>query len=217
MRNLLIEVARFAYFLNFRPNFDELLVRMATDFFSHLNPKGLTLAALVSVRRLEPIQNWGEARPIDFDSLERELNSSNLVASLASQGLIRNHGKHEELISPVTNGKVIAGTLICTCGKRADDEELEHAKTILTLTSTYLYPKIADTNHSPSDLKTNPLTARQRQVLAGFVEGKTNHELAMELGFSISTIRHETMAIFKALGASDRKEAAKLAQQHSLI
>jgi DNA-binding NarL/FixJ family response regulator len=49
------------------------------------------------------------------------------------------------------------------------------------------------------------------------VEGKTNHELATDLGFSVSTIRHETMAIFRALGVSDRKEAAKAAQQMELI
>ena len=49
------------------------------------------------------------------------------------------------------------------------------------------------------------------------VEGKTNHELATDLGFSVSTIRHETMAIFKALGVSDRKEAAQIAQQMDLI
>jgi hypothetical protein len=42
-------------------------------------------------------------------------------------------------------------------------------------------------------------------------------ELSLELGFSISTIRHETMAIFKTLGASDRKEAAKIAQEQSLL
>jgi len=41
------------------------------------------------------------------------------------------------------------------------------------------------------------------------VEGKTNHELAAELGFSVSTIRHETMRIYQALSVSDRKEAAK--------
>jgi DNA-binding NarL/FixJ family response regulator len=54
-------------------------------------------------------------------------------------------------------------------------------------------------------------------VVQGFIEGKTNHELSLELGFSISTIRHETMAIFKTLGASDRKEAAKIAQEQYLI
>ena len=56
------------------------------------------------------------------------------------------------------------------------------------------------------------LSPRQIQILQGMVDGKTNHELATDLGFSVSTIRHETMAVFRALGVSDRKEAAKAAQ-----
>jgi DNA-binding NarL/FixJ family response regulator len=49
------------------------------------------------------------------------------------------------------------------------------------------------------------------------VEGKTNHELATELGFSVSTVRHETMRIYQALSVSDRKEAAKKAMNLSLV
>jgi DNA-binding NarL/FixJ family response regulator len=61
------------------------------------------------------------------------------------------------------------------------------------------------------------MSDRQVQILRGMTNGKTNHELATDLGFSVSTIRHETMAIFKALGVSDRKEAAKAAQLMELI
>jgi len=61
------------------------------------------------------------------------------------------------------------------------------------------------------------LTKRQILILRGLVEGKTNHELATEMGFSVSTIRHETMRIFQALSVSDRKEAAKKALTLSLI
>ena len=61
------------------------------------------------------------------------------------------------------------------------------------------------------------LTPRQISILRGMVEGKTNHELANELGFSVSTIRHETMRIYQALSVSDRKEAAKKALSLSLI
>jgi DNA-binding NarL/FixJ family response regulator len=61
------------------------------------------------------------------------------------------------------------------------------------------------------------MSDRQIQILKGMVVGKTNHELATDLGFSVSTIRHETMAIFRELGVSDRKEAAKAAQQMELI
>ena len=49
------------------------------------------------------------------------------------------------------------------------------------------------------------------------IKGKTNHELATELGFSDSTIRHETMRIYQTLNVSDRKEAAKKALQLSII
>jgi DNA-binding NarL/FixJ family response regulator len=61
------------------------------------------------------------------------------------------------------------------------------------------------------------LTQRQLSILSGMVEGKTNHELATELGFSVSTIRHETMRIYQALAVSDRKEAAKKALTLSLL
>jgi DNA-binding NarL/FixJ family response regulator len=61
------------------------------------------------------------------------------------------------------------------------------------------------------------LSARQLSILRGMVEGKTNHELATELGFSVSTIRHETMRIYQALSVSDRKEAAKKALILSII
>ena len=61
------------------------------------------------------------------------------------------------------------------------------------------------------------LTQRQLLILAGMIEGKTNHELATEMGFSVSTVRHETMRIYQALGVSDRKEAAKKALMLSLV
>lgn len=61
------------------------------------------------------------------------------------------------------------------------------------------------------------LTQRQILILRGMVEGKTNHELATEMGFSVSTIRHETMRIYQVLAVSDRKEAAKKALMLSII
>jgi len=68
-----------------------------------------------------------------------------------------------------------------------------------------------------SNTGTTQLTMRQVQILRGMVEGKTNHELALELGFSVSTIRHETMRIYQALSVSDRKEAAQKALMLSII
>ena len=67
------------------------------------------------------------------------------------------------------------------------------------------------------DLGGTQLSARQLSILHGMVDGKTNHELATELGFSVSTVRHETMRIYQALSVSDRKEAAKKALLLGLV
>lgn len=61
------------------------------------------------------------------------------------------------------------------------------------------------------------LTQRQLVILRGMFEGKTNHELASEMGFSVSTVRHETMRIYQALSVSDRHEAAKKALNLGLV
>lgn len=60
-------------------------------------------------------------------------------------------------------------------------------------------------------------TPRQLSIVAGMVEGKTNHELASELGFSVSTIRHETMRIYQILSVSDRREAAREAMERKIF
>jgi DNA-binding NarL/FixJ family response regulator len=61
------------------------------------------------------------------------------------------------------------------------------------------------------------LSQRQKKILAGMVDAKTNHQLAQDLGFSVSTIRHETMEIYQLLNVSDRKEAAEVALKRALI
>ena len=60
-------------------------------------------------------------------------------------------------------------------------------------------------------------TERQITILKQISRGSTNHEIASALGFSVSTIRHETMRIFQILGASDRHEAALKARQFGIL
>ena len=80
------------------------------------------------------------------------------------------------------------------------------------LMSSYPPMNSSRTNASRSDF-----SQRQLQILQGMVEGKTNHELASDLGFSVSTIRHETMRIYQALGVSDRREAAREALDRKIF
>ena len=72
-------------------------------------------------------------------------------------------------------------------------------------------------DHKSSSKAVITLSERQRKILEGMVDAKTNHQLAQELGFSVSTIRHETIAIYLLLDVADRKEAAKLALKLNLL
>lgn len=102
--------------------------------------------------------------------------------------------------------------------KRVEEVVLDYAiPTSLYLSLSQDDRKLSTSQSSAADTGAAQLTQRQLSILSGMVEGKTNHELATELGFSVSTIRHETMRIYQALAVSDRKEAAKKALTLSLI
>lgn len=61
------------------------------------------------------------------------------------------------------------------------------------------------------------LTERQLTVLRLMAEGKTNAEIAQELILSESTIRQETVRIYRALGVSARADASKRAKHLGII
>jgi hypothetical protein len=54
------------------------------------------------------------------------------------------------------------------------------------------------------------LTERQMIVLDLVSNGFTNHAIADQLGYSVSTVRHETIKIFAALQRSSRREAGDI-------
>jgi DNA-binding CsgD family transcriptional regulator len=61
------------------------------------------------------------------------------------------------------------------------------------------------------------LSARQRDVLLALAEGLTYQAASERLGFSHSTIRHEAMRVYAALGAGDRDDAVRIAREIGLV
>jgi DNA-binding CsgD family transcriptional regulator len=61
------------------------------------------------------------------------------------------------------------------------------------------------------------LTRRQVQILEGVIEGKTNYEIASELGYSVSTVRQETMKIYQTLNVTGRRAAAQEALRQKIV
>lgn len=61
------------------------------------------------------------------------------------------------------------------------------------------------------------LTERQTEILRRIELGETNATIARRIGFSESTIRHETIRIFRLFGVHDRKSALVEAEQRGLL
>jgi len=57
------------------------------------------------------------------------------------------------------------------------------------------------------------LSSRQRQVLKGLVEGKSNKEIAKALNISGGTVKNHLVALFRVLGATNRAHAVALGKQ----
>lgn len=66
---------------------------------------------------------------------------------------------------------------------------------------------------SPVQLASKALSDRQRQVLEGLIQGKSNKEIAQALNVAEGTVKMHLAALFKALGASNRAHAAAIGRQ----
>jgi DNA-binding NarL/FixJ family response regulator len=61
------------------------------------------------------------------------------------------------------------------------------------------------------------ITPRMREVLTLMADGKTNREIAYELGLSPFTVRNYIERIFERLGAMDRVQAVSKALREGII
>jgi DNA-binding NarL/FixJ family response regulator len=70
---------------------------------------------------------------------------------------------------------------------------------------------------SVSSQKGVSLTPRQCRILHLLAHGLTNPQIAARVGFSTSTVRLETLKIFRALGVHDRVRAVEAAHSLGLL
>jgi DNA-binding CsgD family transcriptional regulator len=61
------------------------------------------------------------------------------------------------------------------------------------------------------------LSVRQLAVLQGLLEGLSNRQIGIHIGYSESTVRHETMRIYAHFGASGRHEAVAVARMRGIV
>ncbi len=80
--------------------------------------------------------------------------------------------------------------------------------------STMAYPAVKTMHRETNG---EDLTSRQIEILGHMAEGLVNAEIALKLTLSESTIRQETVRIYRALGVPNRTEAAKKGRALGLI
>lgn len=68
-----------------------------------------------------------------------------------------------------------------------------------------------------AEIEPASLTLRQLQVLSRVCQGKTNKQIASELGLSEKTVKAHVTAIFKILGVVNRTQAVLVARRMGMI
>jgi len=226
---------QFIEWMSFHPGMEEIPRALATDYLTEFGVRGIRFGLLNSDDSILLLGQYGypdamawrnrtipseEWRAIDAPDIHLIVSSSGQKWTDDSKfyvSTLRDHG-------------VIQGYLIVEFNNPISDanklKTSEAIEDICMPIALYLSFQIRRSpNQAISINSLDPtresgaaqLSARQLAILRGMVEGKTNHELATELGFSVSTVRHETMRIYQALSVSDRKEAAKKALTLSLV
>jgi DNA-binding CsgD family transcriptional regulator/predicted DNA-binding protein with PD1-like motif len=228
MKSALDEVTRFATLLTRSPSVDDLLATLLRDFLSQEDVTAIEIQVIGPSENL--ILRYFIGAPIDGSenkstiSLTSLLEHKNIHTDLEKDGSIHNSHNHITLTA-IALDSTIKGFYLFQHGKHyeASPNSAHYMQALSSLLTIYLvsiFPRGIRASLLGSEVKTesvSELSARQLMILAGMVDGKTNPELSTALGYSVSTIRHETMDIFKILGVADRKEAAKSALANGLL
>ncbi len=230
MQSYLSDVVRFTTFLTLHPKPIDVLAALCRDFLHDYGVVSVQLFSLLNNNLLELRAEIGTPNHFQssqlsqprLEELERLISTENICREIALTGCI-SASKSQLTVTPFSIGTSLYEFFLVEWPEnRQITNEAKEAVTLYSALSSlyFTHSKFFALHHENFDHGAEDapkMSQRQIQILQGMVEGKTNHELATDLGFSVSTIRHETMAIFRALGVSDRKEAAKAAQQMELI
>lgn len=215
--------------LSFTPNLETVARALVLDYFSvypatqstiwHLN-KGDVLTCLAEfggngslVGKSSPGHEWRTMHKADRLADQPPLKKSATWSDMNQLAVINLYAQN-----------LLIGFITIRFSKPVDDTvaidaEIENISAAISL---YIALRFLDGLESGPSSRAHQnghseLTPRQHEVLAGITRKKTNNMIAKELGYSVSTIRHETMRIFEALGVSDRIEAAEYATKNGII
>jgi DNA-binding CsgD family transcriptional regulator len=214
--------------ISFKPTPEDLARGIATDYLREHGATGVRFALLADDDSLHHIASYGfkDFSAGKIESADQWRSRDDKVRSVVFNDHFIGWTPDRTMIgASIRERGVSKGSFVVKFDAPVEDhvEVLDLVTKLVRVVGFYLtqaFPLASASRnyYSPTrEVSRGDFTSRQLQILQGMVEGKTNHELATDLGYSVSTIRHETMRIFQILGVSDRREAARAALDRTIL
>jgi len=234
-------------YLATKPTLDDVAQHLVLDTFRESKPRTALISVFDSsgsvsaagsfglapdmVRALRRLSLWDRSPSVDA------IREGAPVVHTDRQTLLTNYpwlGNHEGLLYPTIAWPLAVG------GQRLGSLQVQFAETIsqavvegvfatiAPLLGLYVSMRSPIPNGHPVDDKhpklsqvdrdaDTELTPRQLRILHLLAEGMTNPQIAARIGFSDSTVRQETMAIYRFLNADGRRDAVHIAGLRGLL
>ena len=223
------QIRKFIEWMSFHPGMEEIARALATDYLTQFGVKGVRFGLLNSDDSILLLGQYGYPDAMAWRNRNIPSQEWRAIDSIDVQLIVSASGQKwtndsKIFVNTLRDHGVIQGYLIVEFTNPMDDANKQNAANsiddLCMAIALYLSFQIRRSPNQTISINSldevrdsggAQLTGRQLSILRGMVDGKTNHELAAELGFSVSTVRHETMRVYQALNVSDRKEAAKKA------
>jgi hypothetical protein len=210
----LVVIRKFVEWLSYHPTTEEIARALATEYLVEFWVRGLRFGRINNDDSITNLGQFGfpdseNVRGKNLQSQEWRTSTSAETALMA--GISREKWTPDSTIYVATlrDRGVIQGHLVVEFNKAVSEYEKDRTSEAIddlcVPLSLYLsfvsnpYGNLGGVTPLSAENReagAGQLTQRQILILRGMVEGKTNHELATELGFSVSTIRHETIRIY---------------------
>ena len=178
-------------------------------YFYLLNSRGL----------LEVLGGYG-INPVEADEVisawdDHVLANAIKTKKLAKATLEHSSGKLYCYAIPMLRGEEPLGSALFCQRVKAEEFPEEVNASMSQVLGIWLQSMGLANGFNPNSKHTEPnpqaLTERQLKILEAMSFGKTNAEIAQDMILSESSIRQETVKIYKALGVGSRSEAVKRA------
>jgi DNA-binding NarL/FixJ family response regulator len=159
--------------------------------------------------------------PFDLVLLDMMMPGMNGLDSLR-QVMAMNGGQRVALISgtgsPELAEQALAAGAAGYLPKTLSAKSLANAVRFMAMGEQYVpLGFLRSASDEPAHPLAQRLSRREREVLGGLIEGKSNKEIARDLGITEPTVKLHMKTLYRKIGAHNRTQAAMIAKEAGLF